>query len=232
MEIPKATLITVRSSSSSEDDDASVITNGGYSGCPSIDNQSRESAMFANLSLHSPHVEHFEKRPQKCGIIKGNTQSLESHMLEEIEEMDEEELGSSSQYCKESQDKHIIEVDSPTHLPPGGNHCGHGLHSLSTILVADDEHRTESLEDEVSSALEWFRSTFNKIGKGDRITLRDFKQAAIGCDVIKENIVEYDIIIVTFLNYSRGLQNTYSSYLTQTTVIQSAYRSLLEEWDV
>ena len=183
MEIPNATLITVRSSSSSEDDDASIMTNGGYSGCPGIDNQSREATMFANPSVHSPHIECFEKRPQRCGIIKGNTQSLESHMLEEIEEMDEEELDSSGQYHKDSQDEHIIEMDSPTQLPPGDNHCVHGLHSVSTTLVADDEHRVESLEDEVSSALEWFRSTFNKIGKDNRITLRDFKQAAIGCDV-------------------------------------------------
>lgn len=186
MEIPNATLITVRSSSSSEDDDAPIMTNGGYSGCPGTVNQSRharEATTFANPSVHSPHVECFEKRPQVCGIIKGNTQSLESHMLEEIEEMDEEELDSSGQYHKDSQDEHIIEMDSPKQLPPGDNHCGHRLYSVSTTLVADDEHRTESLEDEVSSALEWFRSTFNKIGKDDRITLRDFKQAAIGCEV-------------------------------------------------
>jgi hypothetical protein len=186
MEIPNVTLITVRSSSVSEDDDASIITNGGYSGCLSIDTQSREAIMFANPSVHSPpHVERFEKMPQRCAIIKGNTQSLESHMLEEIEEMEEEELDSSGPCHKDCQDEHIIEVDSPTELPPGDNHCGHGMHSVSTTLVADDEHRTESLEDEISSALEWFRSTFNKIGKDDRITLRDFKQAAIGCDVRK-----------------------------------------------
>lgn len=185
MEIPNATLIIVRSSSVSEDDDASIITNGGYSG--SIENQSREGMMLANPPVHSPHAECLEKMPQRCVIIKGNTQSLESHMLEEIEEMEEEELDSSDLYHKDSQDEQIIEVDSPTELPPGDNHCGHGLHSVSTTLVADDEHRTESLEDEVSSALEWFRSAFNKIGKDDRITLRDFKQAAIGCDVRKKN---------------------------------------------
>lgn len=197
MEIPNATLITVRSSSSSEDDDAPIMTNGGCSGCPGIVNQSRhtrEATKFANPSVHSPHVECFEKRPQGCGIIKGNTQSLESHMLKEIEEMDEEELDSSGQYHKDSQDEHIIEMDSPTQLPPGDNHCGHGLHSVSTTLVADGEHWTESLEDEVSSALEWFRSTFNKIGKDDRITLRDFKQAAIGCDV--RRILEYNNFII------------------------------------
>ena len=183
MEIPNATLITVRSSSSSEDDNASIIANGGYLGCPDTNNLSNEARVFANPSVHSPHVECFEKKPQRCGISKDNTQSLESHMLEEIEEMEEEELDSSGQYRQESQDEHIIQVDSPTQLPPGDNHCGHGLHSVSTTLVADDEHRTGSLEDEVSSALEWFRSTFNKIGKDDRITLRDFKQAAVGCDV-------------------------------------------------
>ena len=178
MEIPNATLIIVRSSSVSEDDDASIITNGGYSG--SIANQSREGVMFANPSVHSPHAECLEKIPQRCAIVKGNTQSLESRMLEEIEEMEEEELDSSGLYHKDSRDEQIIEVDSPT---DGDNHCGHRVHSVSTTLVADGEHRTESLEDEVSSALEWFRSTFNKIGKDDRITLRDFKQAAIGCDV-------------------------------------------------
>ena len=181
MEIPNATLIIVRSSSVSEDDDSSIVTNGDYSG--SIANQSREGMMFANPSVHSPHAECLEKIPQRCAIIKGNTQSLESHMLEEIEEMEEEELNSSSLYHKDSQDEQILEDDSPTELPPDDNHCGNGLHSVSTTLVADGEHQTESLEDEVSSTLEWFRSTFNKIGKDDRITLRDFKQAAIGCDV-------------------------------------------------
>ena len=189
MEIPNATLITVRSSCSSEDDDASVITNGGYSACPSIVHQSREAIVFANPSMHSPQEEQFEKRPQRRSIIKGNTQSLESHMLEEIEEMEEEELDTSGQCRQDSQDEHIIEVDSPTQLP---HDCGHGLHSVSTTLVADDEHRTENLEDEVSIALDWFRSTFNKIGKDNRITLRDFKQAATGCDV-RRNLMQLGI---------------------------------------
>lgn len=187
MEIPNPTLITVRSSSSSEDDNASTIANGGYSECPNIVRLSREATVvFGNPSMHSPQIEQFEKTPQSRGVIKGNTQTLESHMLEEIEEMEEEESDSrsSGQCCQDSQDEpHIIEVDSPTYIPHEDNHCGHGLHSVSTTLVADDEHRTESMEDEVSIALEWFRSTFNKIGKDNRISLRDFKQAATGCDV-------------------------------------------------
>ena len=199
MEIPDATLITVRSSTNSleVDDDASIVINGGVSRCPFVPNRSRESGsvtptvtVFANPSMHSP-LDKFENGVERRGIIKVNTESLESHMLEEIEEMEEEDLDTSQSH-KDSQDEHIIEVDSPTQLPPGrgqDSHCGHGLHSVSTSLVADEERRTESLEDEVSIALEWFRSTFNKIGKDDRITLRDFKRAATECDV--RNTINY-----------------------------------------
>ena len=108
-------------------------------------------------------------------------------MLDEIEEMDMEEgVDSDSTQGKESHD--IVVVNSPTQLPSGSarsnnNHCGHGLHSVSTTMVGDEETRVESFEDEVSIALEWFRSTFNRIGKNGRITLADFKQAAVEYDV-------------------------------------------------
>lgn len=206
MEIPDARLITVRSSSSSpkaQEDVSDADYRNGIAdvilGCSEVQQQqTRESRVmspaitFANPSVHSLHMNPFEKKVQRGRLANGNTQSLESHMLEEIEEMEEEdhsEVDNSSCNDCGSQDDHIIVVNSPTQLPSVGGEdgqCKHGLHSVSTTLVAEEEEegtRTGSLEDEVSVALEWFRSTFNKIGKNGRITLRDFKQAATECEV-------------------------------------------------
>lgn len=195
MEIPNAKLITVKSSSSSEDEneDVSITMNKSFSDFPDA-HPTREVTVFGNCApIHSPRppLLQFETRSQRCGTIKVNTESLESHTLEEIVEIDEEEEGDSEdQCCKDSQDEHIIEIESPTMMPVGRSeegshgHCGPGLHSTSTTMVADsEEQQMGSFEDEVSTALEWFRSIFNELGKDDCITVRDFKQAATGYDV-------------------------------------------------
>ena len=174
MEIPGPTLITVRSSSNSPND-----ADGIFSQSHSEAAVTPTGLILSNPSMQSQHG--------SAPIANVNTRSLESHMLEEIEEMDMEEgTNSDSSQGKESHD--IVVVNSPTQVPGSarGDHsncCGHGLHSVSTTVVADEEARVDSFEDEVSIALEWFRSTFNKIGKNGRISLSDFKQAATECDV-------------------------------------------------
>ena len=183
MEIPGSTLITVRSSSRS----------------PPVDKDSKSrqpsraltpSLMFtgARSSMQSEHVRRLENVVQRGVITNGKSHSLESRMLDEIEEMDEDEEGDSDSFqCKDSPDDCIVVVDSPTQLPSlraENSQCGHGLHSVSTTLVCDEDGcKVESFEDEVSASLEWFRSTFNRIGKNGRIMLADFKQAATDCDV-------------------------------------------------
>ena len=200
MEIPGATFITVTSSNSSPsvEEDGAVISVENFSNRhPQTSREVRAETpnlIFANASMQSQHKRRSEIKALRGSVASNrNTQSLESHMLNEIEEVEEEDIE-----CKDSQDEDIIAVNSPSHLPNASgenNYYLHGLQSVSTTLVGEEECRRESLEDEVSAALEWFRSTFNKIGKNGRISLGDFKQAARECDVRSSDIVLYYKII-------------------------------------
>ena len=178
MEIPGSTLITVRSSINSPNETDEI-----FSQCHSQTREFRAvtptGTIFANPSAVQP-----------AQIANGNrTRSLESQMLEEIKEVGMEG-GTESDSSQDKESHEIVVVNSPAHLPGSAsrdqsNCCGqsHGLHSVSTTVVGYEEARVESFEDEISFALEWFRSTFNKIGKNGRITLADFKHAATECDV-------------------------------------------------
>lgn len=172
MEIPESTLITVRSSSNSPNETDEI-----FSQC----HLKTRTVTPSGLIFASPSA------VQPAPIANGNTRSLESHMLEEIKEMGMQE-GTESDSSQDKESHDIVVVNSPAQLPgsASGNHsncCGHGLHSVSTTVVGYEEAKVESFEDEVSIALEWFRSTFNEIGKNGRITLADFKHAATDCDV-------------------------------------------------
>ena len=180
--------------------------------------------VFANPSaLQSEQCSvSLDGKHRRSKITCANTQSLESRMLEEIVEMDETDIAgtpsggsgesqleissdSSEQLNKEEsqdQDEHIVVINSPTHLPYAMREHGGGLHSVSTTLVVDEEHRVDSFEDEVSTALEWFRSTFSEIGNSGRISLAVFKQAAMECDVniSIENLELHIFVLITIFS--------------------------------
>ncbi len=65
----------------------------------------------------------------------------------------------------------------------------HDSASTAPDPVAGEEEESrkrwggEEAEQEISQVLEWFRSTFQKIGKHEGVTLRDFKLAARECEV-------------------------------------------------
>ena len=53
------------------------------------------------------------------------------------------------------------------------------LQSMSTVIADDNNSQeTTTRSHEVSQVLDWFRSTFNQIGKHGRVTLKDMKYAA------------------------------------------------------
>ena len=207
MEIPGSTLITVQSSINSQQvEDGSSPFHCAQTGKPA-DSVCRPVTPLVSSTLPRQSEQHSISSHTRRKIVYSNTQSLESRLLEEIEEMDENEAGRTGRgsdnsdqlydsdsteriHKTDSQDEHIVVINSPTHLPYTAredNHLGCGLHSVSTVLVGDEEGRVDSFEDEVSVALEWFRSTFDERGNGGRITLAVFKQAAMECEVKRSN---------------------------------------------
>ena len=137
----------------------------------------------------------------------------------EKEDSDEELLSNGSIKAAKA-----ARCPQPTHSPaPPTSATRGGSEQVTTPQLATED---------VSKTLEWFREILTRIGKGGRVTLKDFKCAARECVVSalctsKRSARMYALYISCFV--IRDLQKSSSCCSTLIAVRASAFRNWSED---